>query len=152
LHSSSPTAAAPAPRGPRRFVQLALAAWIAAQCLLPLRCFLADPLDHPPRFCWNMYSYRASCQARYLVIRADGSMAALNPFSVFERPTGAFTTFHRDALPSFHGWLCAALASREPGARLEGEVSCASAGHDDRILVRRGVDLCAAERFGVLSP
>jgi len=136
---------------PRWYVQLAVAGWVAAQLLLPLRCLVADRLQRPPRFCWNMYSYQSNCEGGYVAIRPDGSSASLNPFQLFPREVGAFVTFHRDFLPSFHGWLCRGLELRQPEMRLQGEIRCSSAAGDQELLVRRGVDLCEAENFGVID-
>ena len=130
-------------------MRLAVAGWVAIQLLLPLRCLIAgDPLDSPPRFCWNMYSYTSSCAGRYVVFRPDGSSSPLNPFALFPRQSGAFVAFHREHLPAFHAWLCSGIEAREQGMRLEGEIRCSSGGHDARYLVRRGLDLCAAETLG----
>lgn len=142
----------PSRRPQRWYLGAAVAIWIAVQVLLPLRCFVADPLAKPPRFCWNMYSYRSSCNGGYLATHGDGRRTVINPFTLFPRPSGAFVTFHREHLPSFHSWLCSELRATDAEVRLEGEIRCSSAGGEPLFLARRGVDLCTADNFGVLGP
>jgi hypothetical protein len=142
----------PSQRRRRWYLEAAVVIWIAVQVLLPLRCFMVDPLAKPPRFCWNMYSYRSSCTGGYLAIRGDGRRSAINPFTLFPRQSGAFVTFHREHLPAFHSWLCSGLRSTDAAVRLEGEIRCSSAGGEPTFLARRGVDLCTADNFGVLGP
>jgi hypothetical protein len=126
-------------------LQVFLALYLGLQVLLPLRAMLRDKRATRGDFSWNMYADAYSCSILYTARDDEGRTAPVDPRSYFPNHASMMKVFHRDVLPEFHEALCADLGS----PHVEGRVTCSANGGPWIDLVRPGVHLCSAPRFGV---
>jgi len=121
-------------------VQLFVAAYLAIQLALPLRGLVRDKLATRGNFSWNMYADAYTCSVAYTVHEANGQIRNVDYDAQFRGEVFSTKILHRDALPSFHRWLCRELAA---GDELRGLVSCKLNDGPWIDLVRPAADLCS---------
>lgn len=141
-----------ASRRPPWFVNPLIAGYLVIQVLYPIRGFIADRFDTWGRFTWNMYASSYKCRARYQVVDDSGATRPVDirPYLTRGISLGA-NTYHRDALPVFHKFLCAELARANTGGRLSARCECTvNDGETQSLIVDTG-DICRAANYGVAA-
>ena len=134
----------------RRRTSLLIGAFLAVQLLLPVRSFVQDKHASRGDFGWNMYSHLHDCERSYERVRRGGARFPIDTRSLLRRHGQRGYLDHRDRLPQLHAWLCETLIT-EPGEQLQGELRCRINERPWVTLVEPGVDLCRAERHGVVG-
>lgn len=130
---------------------LAIALYVILQLAVPIPALVRGFHETQGYFSWNMFAHHYACDGWYSVRRPDGSLLHLDVREHVRHPEHILhNLFHRDTLPAYHRWLCETFVP--PGGRLEGHLACALRPGAPVEMVARGVDLCAAEDFGVLGP
>ena len=133
----------------RILANVAVAAYVLVQLLLPLRTVGQDFFDTEGYFSWNMFANEYSCTWSYTVERRGRPPRFVDLREHVREPGVVHRLFHRDSLPAVHQWLCENVVER--GGRLRASVRCAMPpeGHVD-LVDATADDVCRAEGFAIL--
>ena len=132
-----------------------IVSFLLIQLVLPLRGLL-DPSSRRSQelvreFSWNMYAYSLQHEARYDLVTPDGKTLRIGIETEFNVPHEYFRVLRRDRLPLFHAYLCDQMKRRGLEGRVIADLRTTPRESPPRRLVSQGVDICAAENFGVLA-
>lgn len=143
--TNSDDGATDSPALPLALRNLAVAAYLAVQLLLPLNGLLHDKTETRGDFSWNMYSQDYSCSRRYVLLTPDGRGELLDLDAYFATDIGSQRVCHADRLGRFHDWLCAELEQRGRAGVLKAGIEARLNYGDDVTLLERYADLCLVE-------
>lgn len=134
----------------RILANVAVAAYVLVQLLLPLRGLRSDFFDTERYFSWNMFANEYRCSWSYMLKRRGEPGHFVDLREYVREPNVIHRVFHRDSLPSVHAWLCENVV--EGRGRLTGRVRCAlpPGGWVD-LVDATADDICDAENHAVLG-
>lgn len=135
----------------RKLQSAAIALYLLVQLWLPLPRWWAGFHQTEGAFSWNMFAHHYECEWGYTIQRLDGRTESVDLREHVTLADSAWRAFHRDALPSFHAWVCENVVRPGGGGRFTGRMRCALVPGEPVDLVRAGADLCHAPNHGVME-